>query len=806
LGFPFISTCFGFYGSEKGFQNLTISFAIYGEVGDEFGWAVSKAGDANYDTYDDFIICAKVVGICYVIYGRQDFPLRFNIQDMTTSDGFRIIGGTSSTINFGVAVDFVGDFNKDGWNDFVISSMLLNGQGAIYVIFGRPVEQLNEDIIIEKCLNSSSSLYLISTPMFSFAGLSVAGVGDINNDGFSDVAVGSIPFRGGYSTQKTYVIFGRRRISSMENNSLNANEMFVGEDGFTIIGGGFLVAGIGDVNSDEIDDLLMTSFYNWQSQGNAYLINFPRNVASPPTFMPSSRPSSHPSVSPSISPTFGITTYYPTNSPSKVTSSPSLTANESIKPTIFVPITAKPTLKTNSPSFKITKVPSLSPTTRKPTGKPSFLPTLCPTIYPSFKSTLSRRSAIPTKAPSLRPTNPIPSNATFVLNGSAFEGIACEKPGDYYGKNYRNQIFVLYSPGVYRIIARSPLKNDKNNNNNIQMKFMKVFDIFPTVNQYVFLEEFDPDTDVINLSKLSRILVLQDLSYSTNPLKLLLSTGSTSSSDFSSASSSFSSSSTLRSFLSTHSSSQRNNNTISSHNEQIITLPGLNDISSLTEKNFVFASILQDSQSENHETGINGSSYILFSFTGVTVGVAFILVFIKFVQVDIENDKDEKRDQNPEDETEEEQELPKQGKEERDEENQRVDAPQQQEQMTPRIIQEEDAADNDAIQIAQQVPEKSAQSSSSSFSSSYESEKRSTISSSSHSESTEDDDEGEVDPGSTLEEHVILPRIVIQEDTGDKSHETTQHPLPVTLTAVHQDSESSWSFSAESLSELSKNE
>jgi hypothetical protein len=240
IGYPALSTCLVFYGSVNGFPNNPSSFAIYGATtGDEFGWSVSKAGDMNEDSIADFIICAKTAGICYVLYGRKTFPSQLRVQEMTPHDGFRIIGTTASTINFGLSVDSAGDFNGDGKSDLVISALLSNaqGQGIIYVIYSRPVIQLNEDITLMKILNSSS-LYTITSPMSSFAGLSVAGIGDVNDDRFADIAIGSTPFRGGYTTtQQTYIIYGRNTTTT-KTNTLTVNEMVSGKDGFRIAGAG----------------------------------------------------------------------------------------------------------------------------------------------------------------------------------------------------------------------------------------------------------------------------------------------------------------------------------------------------------------------------------------------------------------------------------------------------------------------------------------------------------------------------------------------------------------------------------------
>jgi hypothetical protein len=325
--YPTSSVCYIYLGNGNSNFFVFFSFSLFGETaGDGFGWSVAGLGDINGDTYDDIAILAKNSRIVYVIYGSSSVvSSSFAMTSLASSTGFRIIG-SYSTFEVSMVVSAAGDFNNDGYRDIVLSALRAQGEGIIYVIYGKGSRP--GDVFVDS-LTIHTGFYLYSS-LYSFAGISLAGIGDLNHDGYDDLAIGSMPYRGSYeggcqANQRTFIVYGRNSSLNPFLNDLTVSEMTV-SDGFLIDGGGFMVSTIGDVNDDGIEDVFLSSFYNWQESengnGNAYLMFYLKNDTGrvytyPPSGRPSTSPTQQPgspSSSPSALPTT-LPTIVPTSQP-----------------------------------------------------------------------------------------------------------------------------------------------------------------------------------------------------------------------------------------------------------------------------------------------------------------------------------------------------------------------------------------------------------------------------------------------------------------------------------------------------------
>ncbi|MEH1919023.1 beta strand repeat-containing protein [Nostoc sp.] len=279
------------FGSKDGFDaqfnlstlNGTNGFAINGiEEGDFSGWSVSSTGDINGDGIDDLIIGAFFAdpngnrsGQSYVVFGSNgDFDAQFNLSTLNGTNGFTI-NGINESYSLGWSVSSAGDINGDGIDDLIIGApdASPNGElsGQSYVVFGSKGgfdAQFNLST-----LNGTNGFTINGTDIVDYSGRSVSSAGDINGDGIDDLIIGE----GG--SGESYVVFGSKGgfRAQLDLSTLN------GTNGFTLNGYGgspfssSVSSSAGDINSDGIDDLILSSLDGdfsggYFSQKNTYVV------------------------------------------------------------------------------------------------------------------------------------------------------------------------------------------------------------------------------------------------------------------------------------------------------------------------------------------------------------------------------------------------------------------------------------------------------------------------------------------------------------------------------------------------------
>ncbi len=187
-----------------------------------FGHSVSAAKDFNNDGTDDFIIGAPGMyrdiefyaraGKAYVIYGRNtQFPASNTISDFDGSNSF-IISGDGSHDQLGTAVDGLTDMNGDGIADIIVSAVSggVGSQGAVYIIYGSNTPSASIQAV-NIWGNTGYQVFDDTARGFSRQqfGYSVSGIGDFNDDGEEDFAVGAIRlYETALEEGRAYLFFG----------------------------------------------------------------------------------------------------------------------------------------------------------------------------------------------------------------------------------------------------------------------------------------------------------------------------------------------------------------------------------------------------------------------------------------------------------------------------------------------------------------------------------------------------------------------------------------------------------------------
>ena len=226
-----------YFGGKPMNANADITIMGKTEYG-HLGTSVSFAGDVNADGSPDVIVGSNSGQAWIYLDLYLDHMSGDIVADFTFSDG-RFGSG------FGKCVSYAGDFNNDGYDDFIIGAYCDNTYGIhtgrAYIYFGGPF------------MGTIPEITLTGEAEFNNFGTSIAYAGDVNNDGFSDVIIGAPGYEvDEQNAGRVYVYYG--------NNSLDS-EPDVVITGHPYKRIGYSIASAGDVNNDGYDDIIIGAPY-----------------------------------------------------------------------------------------------------------------------------------------------------------------------------------------------------------------------------------------------------------------------------------------------------------------------------------------------------------------------------------------------------------------------------------------------------------------------------------------------------------------------------------------------------------------
>ncbi|MFL7790658.1 MAG: Calx-beta domain-containing protein [Anaerolineae bacterium] len=227
-----------------------------------FGYSVHTAGDVNGDGYADVI-----VGAYGYDHGETDEGGAFVYHGSATGLSGAAdwtAEGDQPVANYGYSVSTAGDVNGDGYDDVIVgaysyditSTVVLTDAGQVYVYYGSA-----------SGLSASPDWTVAGDQENAYLGVSVGAAGDVNDDGYDDIVIGSYYDNGQVDEGQAYVYYG-----SASGLSTTPDWTAESDQDYAYFSG--RVGTAGDVNGDGYDDVIIGAggYDNGEAdEGRAYV-------------------------------------------------------------------------------------------------------------------------------------------------------------------------------------------------------------------------------------------------------------------------------------------------------------------------------------------------------------------------------------------------------------------------------------------------------------------------------------------------------------------------------------------------------
>jgi hypothetical protein len=197
-----------------------------------FGYTLASAGDLNGDGYGDLAVgeCARGVGTLHVYFGAPGGPNPAASQAIASPDQLE---------GFSCRLAGAGDLDGDGYADLAVGRVGSDFSGGLYIFRGGAGGPATSTTRIESPNRHPSRL-----------GYSLAGVGDLDGDGYDDLIAGEIDADD--QSGQAHVYFGGPDTANLRVVSLGSPDPRSQQYGAS-------VASAGDVNGDGYPDFVVGS-------------------------------------------------------------------------------------------------------------------------------------------------------------------------------------------------------------------------------------------------------------------------------------------------------------------------------------------------------------------------------------------------------------------------------------------------------------------------------------------------------------------------------------------------------------------
>lgn len=219
-----------------------------------FGEKIKNIGDFNKDGYEDWAIIAHDACYANIYFGN-------NVLDYTP-DIIILLPQDSQSRCYDLAV---GDLNNDGWDDIAIScssssgvahepSLITNRQN-VFIFYGSA-------FMLTTLSYQNASVVLDGSERFYDFGMNMAIVGDYNADGYNDLVVGGGKHKD--CLREAFVYLGGEQISTTPDMIIS---VFCSQCGIYFADP---ITVCGDINNDGYDDFALGDYSNGPGQSLLY--------------------------------------------------------------------------------------------------------------------------------------------------------------------------------------------------------------------------------------------------------------------------------------------------------------------------------------------------------------------------------------------------------------------------------------------------------------------------------------------------------------------------------------------------------